>query len=118
MALFRRSTAVEALNDLLDAERQAILRGDLDPLVRIGPEKARLMQHLPGSTTDSAPVQRLREKAGRNQELLIAVARGVKNAVRRLDAMKTQDISLKTYDRSGTSHRMASKPQPSLEKRA
>ena len=88
MALFSMPAAVEALDDLLDHERQMILAGKIDALLRMGPEKERLMARLPRSVLDPDALVRLRKKAERNQDLLLAAARGIKAASKRIEAMK------------------------------
>ena len=117
MALFNIPSVVDALDDLLDRERQAILSGNLDGLARLLGEKTRLMERLSGSTTDITRIERLRVKADRNQELLQAVARGIKSVSRRIEAMRKPADALRTYDKGGTSHEMGVK-KSNVEKRA
>lgn len=117
MALFKIPSVVDALDDLLDRERQGILAGNLEQLARLAGEKTRLLERLAGSTSDIARIERLRVKADRNQELLAAVARGIRSVSRRLEAMKQPKATLRTYDKGGLSQDMTGK-KPSIEKRA
>ncbi len=117
MALFNIPSVVDALDDLLDRERQAILSGNLDGLARLLGEKTRLMERLSGSSTDTTRIERLRVKADRNQELLEAVARGIKSVSKRLKTLNEPAGALRTYDKGGASHEMGAK-KPSIEKRA
>lgn len=117
MALFNIPPVVDALDDLLDRERQAILAGDLDMLARQAGEKARLLERLAGSTADSTRIERLRIKADRNQELLVAVARGIKSVSRRLKEMKAPKANFRTYGKAGMRPETAVKGS-SVEKRA
>ncbi|HGG06587.1 MAG TPA: flagellar biosynthesis protein FlgN [Aliiroseovarius sp.] len=117
MAMFSKFTIIDALDDLLDRERQAILTGNIDGLARQAVEKTRLLEQLSGATTDTQRIERLRVKADRNQELLVAVAKGIKSVSRRLQAMKSAKSTLQTYDKGG--HRVALEAKkPSHEKRA
>ena len=117
MALFSMPAAVEALDDLLDHERQMILAGKIDALLRMGPEKERLMARLPRSVLDPDALVRLRKKAERNQDLLLAAARGIKAASKRIEAMKGQRASMRTYARDGASTDLGG-GKPGFNKRA
>lgn len=101
MALFDRLGADGALERLLDQERQLILAGKIEMLSRIGPEKERLLSRLGQGRAMSPELDRLRRKADRNQQLLEATARGIRNVSRRLAAMKSRKAQLSTYDRGG-----------------
>ncbi|MCP5037093.1 MAG: flagellar biosynthesis protein FlgN [Rhodobacteraceae bacterium] len=117
MVLFNIPSVVDALDDLLDRERQAILTGNLDALSRQLVEKTRLLERLAGSTDDAARIERLRVKTDRNQELLGAVARGIKSVSQRLEAMKNPDTTLRTYDEGGAHQNLRTR-KSSMEKRA
>lgn len=117
MALFRLPPVVDALDDLLDRERQAILKGDLDRLVRLAPEKERLLGLLAGASADERRILRLRQKADRNQELLRAVARGIRAARQRITRSRASAQDFKTYDKGGRSQKL-SQPGKGVEKRA
>lgn len=117
MALFNIPAVVDALDDLLDRERQAILSGNLEMLSRQFGEKKRLLERLAGSTSDITRIERLRTKADRNQELLVAVARGIKSVSLRLEAMKMPKTILRTYDKGGISQELSA-TKPSIEKHA
>lgn len=117
MALFNIPSVVDALEDLLDRERQAILTGNLDSIARQLAEKTRLLENLPTATADLAHIARLKAKADRNQELLIAVARGIKSATQRLKELNKPAAVLRTYDEGGASREIVA-PKSSLERRA
>ncbi|MCI2400223.1 flagellar biosynthesis protein FlgN [Aliiroseovarius subalbicans] len=103
MVLFDLPDIPAALERLLDHERQLILLGNFDGLVRVAPEKDKLLARLQGATDDASVVERIRTKADRNQELLVAVARGIKSVSRQLEALKTRKSQLRTYDAGGQS---------------
>lgn len=117
MPLFKVPAVIDALDDLLDRERGAILRGELETLTRLAPEKERLMQRLPAEPGDVARVERLRQKAGRNQELLAAVAGGIRRAVQRLEALSAPATGLSTYGHDGAKRDLARKARK-FERRA
>lgn len=117
MALFKTPPVIEALDDLLDRERLAILSGNLDALARHLGEKTRLLEALPNVNSDSGRIERLKVKADRNQDLLVAVARGIKSATRRLKELDKPKVALRTYDEGGASTEVFSR-HSGLEKRA
>ncbi len=117
MALFNIPSVVDALDDLLNRERQAILTGNLDALSRYLPEKTRLLERLAGSTDDVVRLGRLRDKVDRNQALLAAVARGIKSVSRRIESMNSPATSLRTYEKGGDFQELQVN-STSLEKRA
>lgn len=110
MALFNVPAAIEALDDLLDHERALIKTGKIDALLRLSPQKERLLARLPGSIDDATTLARLRTKVERNQELLVSAARGIKAATARIDAMRQGRESLRTYGRDGSSADLGQKP--------
>lgn len=106
MALFRLSAAAEALEDHLDHERALILSGQIDGLLRASREKERLLARLPGAGESDEVLDRLKRKADRNQQLLLAAARGIRSAARRVDALRSSSASLRTYGRDGVAAEM------------
>ncbi len=117
MALFDLGGVDVALERVLDMERQLILGGKLDALPRISAEKDRLLSRLKQSTDDLVVLNRLKKKADRNQELLQAVARGIRSVSQRLEAMKTRKTQLNTYTQGGVRANLMP-PRSSFEKRA
>lgn len=101
MALFSMSAAVEALDDLLEHERRMILSGKIDALLKLAPEKERLLTRLPGAVRDPTTLEHLRAKVTRNQNLLTAAAHGIKAVRHRLDAAQARNVNLRTYRRDG-----------------
>lgn len=101
MTLFSFSAAADALEDLLDHERRLVLSGQIDGLLRISQEKERLLKRLPSAGDPEDVVDRLREKAARNQELLKAAALGIKSAAERVDSFRKPPQKLTTYGRDG-----------------
>lgn len=110
MALFSIPAAIDALDDLLDHERELIRSGKIDTLIRLAPEKERLLSRLPGSVDDAKTLARLREKVERNQQLLVSAARGIKAATARIEAIRQGRETLRTYGRDGASADLGQKP--------
>ncbi|WP_421702004.1 hypothetical protein [Aliiroseovarius sp.] len=106
MGLFKPTPLDAALERLLDQERQLILSGRIEALAQISAEKERLLARLGQSHGGVHALDHLRQKADRNQQLLMAVARGVRTVSRRLDALKAQQSGrarFSTYDQGGRS---------------
>ena len=110
-------TRIEALRALLDQERQLLLTGKIEALTKIAPEKERLLSHLAGSTDDAGLLDQLRRKADRNQELLVAVSKGIRAVSRRLELLRTQKTQLRTYDSVGQSQNLTQR-KSTFEKRS
>ncbi len=101
MRLFDLVTADEALDDLLNRERRAIIDGRLDQLERLAKEKERFVGLLPNSNTGPATLEALRHKIERNSKLLQAAQQGLMNAQRLIGALQKPKPALQTYDRLG-----------------
>ncbi len=116
MGLLKRQDHLDALEDVLDQERQAILAGRFDILARLMAEKSRLVDHAHASARPDLLI-RVRDKATRNQALLQAASQGVRAVSNRLSRQETRAKPLQTYDRNG--RRLGGEPAASgLEKRA
>jgi flagellar biosynthesis/type III secretory pathway chaperone len=107
----------ENVERLLDAERAALLSGDLGALAGIAERKESLVRELAESEPARGGLARLRAKAERNAELLTASAKGVRAVVRRVGEIRDANGPLKTYGRDGTQQTLGS-AAGSLEKRA
>jgi flagellar biosynthesis/type III secretory pathway chaperone len=108
--LFDLGSAADALEDLLDLERRMILDGKLDGLARATPQKSQLIARL-ADVPDLAPLQRLRQKAERNQELLRAATLGLAAATTQLARMSSGGAPLRTYGPDGSASDLG-KPVP------
>lgn len=115
----RPAPALDALEDLLDAERGVIRNGDLEGISRMADLKEALLRDV-AATPDlpRAQLDRLRMKADRNQQLLQAAAQGVRAAMRRLDAIRRAQKPLNTYGPNGLREPLAGQRGGSVEKRA
>jgi flagellar biosynthesis/type III secretory pathway chaperone len=111
MGLFDQVVASDALEDLLDRERKAVLGGRFDVLERLAAEKERLVQTVSRNGTGPNALMRLKSASERNSRLLDAMRAGVAAAQRRVSAMKNQKVSLQTYDAAGRVQAIATAPK-------
>jgi len=111
MGLFSKADASDALEDLLERERFAVLDGRFDVLERMSAEKERLVRSF--ARTGVAPPTLARLKAGseRNGRLLEAMRTGIMAAQKRLQAMQEQKKPLQTYDSSGRKSAITTTPK-------
>jgi hypothetical protein len=86
------------LETLLDQTRDAVLAGDLLVLAALAPQVAAMADALP--RLDAVAAERLRGKAERNAQLLLAATRGVRAAQGRLQEIAAGP-TLTTYDARG-----------------
>ena len=105
MGLFETQSAAEALEDLLEKERTAILDGRFDSLERLAAEKERLVKSVADS--GGPGLVGLRTRAERNRALLMAMGSGVKAAIQRIEGLRRAGAPLHTYDASGQRTAMA-----------
>ncbi len=112
-------TEIDALDDLLDAERRALLAGNLDEIARLHHRKQQLIDDLNGqSSADQASLASLTVKLQRNQVLLDTALDGIRSVARRLAAIRRVRQSLDTYDQMGRKKSFETRIDRSLEKRA
>lgn len=110
---------VDALDDVLDAERAALLVGDLDEVGRLLERKETLIDQLAAlDEGERASLETLNKKVQRNQVLLDQALEGIRTVARRLAALRRVRSSLETYDEKGERHTIEMAPDSAVEKRA
>ena len=110
---------IDALDDLLDAEREALLAGNLDEVGRLLERKEDLIDQLASlEEGDKAPLEALSAKVQRNQALLDGALEGSRSVARRLAALRRVRSALETYDEKGERQTIDFTPDGGLEKRA
>ncbi len=110
---------IDALDDLLEAERTALLAGDLDEVARLLERKETLIESFATlDEVDRAPLADLQEKVKRNQALLDQALEGIRSVSRRLAALRRVRTSLETYDEKGERQKIDMSQDKSVEKRA
>ncbi|WP_299779804.1 flagellar export chaperone FlgN [uncultured Roseobacter sp.] len=110
---------IDALDDVLEAERAALLIGDLDEIGRLLERKESLIDQLAAlEEADRAPLEALNAKVMRNQALLDSALEGIRTVARRLAALRRVRSSLETYDEKGERRTIDVTPDGAVEKRA
>ncbi len=109
----------DALDDLLDREKAALLDGDLEMIARLYDRKLELIDTLSEmEREDIGRLQALNNKASRNQDLLDSALDGIRSVAQRLAQVRETRTSLQTYDSSGRKKSIEMKHSASVEKRA
>jgi hypothetical protein len=101
MGVLDRFRGPRALEEILARERRHILQGDIDAVVRLTPEKERLIARLAQGRVEQGELDRLKEKAERNGALLAAAAQGFKAAQARIAGLARGSDDLATYSSDG-----------------
>lgn len=106
------------LEDLLDREREKLLKGDLDDLADYVQKKSLLIEQLlKGSSPDLRALARIRKKASRNSQLLAAAVRAFRSVAGRLIAAQKPEKTLNTYTKQGERRLIGSNPNVRFERR-
>lgn len=113
------SEVIDALDDVLETERSALLSGDLDAIGRLLDRKESLIEKLALlEATETASLEKLTDKIKRNQALLDQALDGIRTVANRLAELRRVKSSLDTYDASGAKRRIDMDAEASVEKRA
>lgn len=110
---------ITSLDDLLEAERQALISGDLDGLSKMASRKEGLivaLSKVEPSQADALVV--LDKKIKRNQELLNNALEGIRKVARRMTAFRRVQETLETYDAQGAKTVIKVKQETSVERLA
>lgn len=106
------------LETLLDCERENILAGGIENFTKLSHEKASLLEGLlKEHAPEAAVLARIRMKASRNQRLLGAAVRAVRNVNGRLTAIRGQKQALDTYTNTGKRQQLGSNGTVQFERR-
>ncbi|AXI48608.1 flagellar biosynthesis protein FlgN [Sulfitobacter sp. SK012] len=96
------SGAMKSLDALLEAERAALLTGNLEALGEMVDQKEGLIGKLNDAMPDgSQSIADLRVKVERNQSLLNGAMDGIRSVAERIAALRKVRSSLDTYDADG-----------------
>ena len=110
---------VVALNTLLDDERDALLKGDMDLLAEMLPKKEALIGRLNASPLpNQTSVQQLGGKVRRNQVLLDSALDGLRAAVSRVAVLREMQSGMDTYGADGQKRQITTDATRSVERRA
>ena len=108
----------DRLSSLIEAEREALLAGDLQRVEGLLDEKTALAEELSALSPPPDELKPLRRALQRNQELFDRALEGIRNVVNRLGDMQQVRKSLETYDSQGKRASVPGREQRRLEKRA
>lgn len=109
---------LEALSDLLDAEREALLQGDLDQLAHLLASKEALIDEMNETPqSDLSAMQSLDGKVKRNQLLLDGAMEGIRAVAQRLAHLRQAKGALETYGPDGKRHDIQLTADSSIEHR-
>lgn len=110
---------IDALHDLLDTERQALLSGNLDTVGRTVGKKEELITELSNiDTDDPVLLSKVQRNLQRNNELLEEAMKGIESVASRLADLHRVNHLLETYDSKGTKQAVSLPVSSNLEKRA
>ncbi len=119
MTLNNIQQTINDLDQLLDQEREALLAGELEVLSEIHESKTNLIDRLNElDVEDQETLAQLREKVGRNQDLLNSALEGIRAVSRRLAAVRRVRAKLETYTATGQKSEIETQTEHALEKRA
>ncbi|MCB1364734.1 MAG: flagellar biosynthesis protein FlgN [Rhodobacteraceae bacterium] len=109
----------EALDELLDRERQALVAGELNVLADLMVRKETLMRDIGAAGVgEQAGLNRLRDKVNRNHALLNGALEGIRAVAGRMADLRQVRRGLETYDSSGRKTLFDTQARPRVEKRA
>jgi len=113
------AATTEELSDLLDAEREALLQGDLEKLNALLVSKETLMEAMNTvPQTDLTMMQMLDSKVKRNQLLLDGALEGIRAVAARMARLREVRGALETYGADGKRHDIPLEADSSVEHRA
>jgi len=111
--------AAEKLSNLLDDEREALLRGDLERLNDLLVPKEALIEAMNlVPQTDLTTMQELDGKVKRNQLLLDGALEGIRAVALRMAQLREVKGALETYGADGKRREIELESESSVEHRA
>ncbi|MEP5731436.1 MAG: flagellar biosynthesis protein FlgN [Sulfitobacter sp.] len=107
------------LHELLDAEREALLKGDLEKLNEmLSPKEALIDAIIDAELKDRAALEVLDTKVRRNQLLLDGALEGIRAVASRMAKLREVRGTLETYGADGKKHDIPLQVDSSVEHRA
>ncbi|QFT58356.1 FlgN protein [Sulfitobacter sp. THAF37] len=110
---------IDALDELLESEREALLAGDLAKLAEMLEPKETLIEAI--NAMDPTEIEGLRHldtKVRRNQLLLDGAIEGIRAVAARMAALRQVRNGLETYGADGRKRTIDIQDGPNLERRA
>lgn len=96
-----RTELLEHLEQLLAAEKLALMTANYDALAPLELQKSDLLQALSKETNSKKALRKIRDQIDANQALLAAAISGIGAARKRFDALNNVQNNLTVYDQSG-----------------
>ncbi|CUH79733.1 flagellar protein FlgN [Tropicibacter naphthalenivorans] len=112
------SDTTRRLEELLKAERQALLSGDFDQIAEIMEEKQKIAEDLDEAGLSSEELSPIRDGMRRNQELFDQALAGLRNVTNRISDLNRVRRSTDTYDAQGRRQTIDAPADRRLERRA
>ncbi|NSX56563.1 hypothetical protein [Parasulfitobacter algicola] len=110
---------IAKIADILEKERQAMIRGDLNILSELTGQKEKLHDALSKSAPLShSDIVQLKRRAEQNQKMLEAVKQGISSALNRLSSIRDAQKPLTVYGASGQISSLEKADHKSFERRA
>lgn len=109
---------ITQLDTLLEAEREALLRGDLQAIADTVAQKEQLIDALNEGADRQADLSGLHHKLQRNQALLDGALQGIRAVAARMAAYRRIRRSMDTYDSQGRKRTIPGDVSRKVEKRA
>lgn len=111
-------TLAQQLEDLLQAERVALLEGDFEKIAELLDQKETLARDLSDEPITAEDLAPLRDGMRRNQELFDQALAGIRNVAARLGDLQRIRRSMDTYDGYGRRTTIDAPKNNTLERRA
>lgn len=119
MTMQESSELFDALDDVLEDERSALLTGDLEKVGRLFDRKEALIDELSElEKFEAQTLHALQRKMKRNQDLLDSALEGIRAVAGRLAALRRVRSTLDTYDSNGAKRSIEMDNDGAVEKRA
>lgn len=110
---------IDALDNLLDRERNALLNGKLDDIGKLISAKEDLIDRINALQPDERPaLDTVHRKVTRNQALLNSALDGIRAVANRMADLRRVRAGLETYDRRGNKQTFGTQTSSNVEKRA
>lgn len=110
---------IDALDDLLDREREALLGGKLEQIGDLTSTKEDLIDSINALQPDERLIlEMVHQKMTRNQALLNSALDGIRAVANRMADLRRVRSGLETYDRRGNKQTFGTQTSTNVEKRA
>ncbi|MDU9003085.1 flagellar biosynthesis protein FlgN [Sedimentitalea todarodis] len=110
---------IDALDDLLGREREALLGGKLEQIAKLMSAKEDLVDRFNALPPEDRPtLESVHQKVTRNQALLNSALDGIRAVANRMADLRRVRSGLETYDRRGNKQTFGTQTSTNVEKRA